>query len=187
MNGLMTLIGASVTRPAEAARTLLGLGLGRDVAWMILALSLIVTVLVMFAISGGTPVPLVPMLDPLSPMMTLMFLGCSTIILGYGIHLTGGAMQGSGTLTGALLVVAWLQILQVAGLVVQSFLILVSPALGTMVGLFISLGLIWVLLSFIDVLHGFGSVGRAALLMLFVVVGIGLGLTLILGLIGVGL
>lgn len=187
MNGIVTLIGTSVTRPAEAAQLLLGLGLNRQVAWMILTLSLIATVLVMFAISGGAPVPLVPGLNSFSPAMTFLFLACSTIILGYAIHFTGGAMDGEGTLTGALLVVAWMQILQVAGLVVQSVLILISPGVGTFVGFAISLCLIWVLLSFVDVLHGFGSLGRAALLMLFVVVGIGLGLTLILGLIGVGL
>ncbi|MEM9349455.1 MAG: YIP1 family protein, partial [Pseudomonadota bacterium] len=179
--------GESVTRPSDAARKLLGLGLSRDVAWSLLGFSIALTVLVMFGLSGGEPVPLVPALEPLSPLMTFLFLGCSTIILGYGIYFTGNAMQGSGTLTGALLVVGWIQILQIAAIFVQSFLIMLSPGFGTLVGLAISIGLIWVLLSFIDVLHDFGSLGRAALLMLFVIVGIGLGLTLILGLIGVGL
>ncbi|MEM6479182.1 MAG: hypothetical protein AAF647_09065, partial [Pseudomonadota bacterium] len=89
--------------------------------------------------------------------------------------------------TNSILVVAWMQVLQVAALVVQGFLVLVSPGLGALVAFAIGIGLIWVLLSFIDVLHGFGSLGRSALLLLFVIVGIGLGLSLILGLIGVGL
>ncbi|MEM1102390.1 MAG: YIP1 family protein [Pseudomonadota bacterium] len=187
MNGLVSLMGTSVTRPTEAARALLGLNLSRDVAWTMLALSLVVTVLVMFVMSGGEPVPLVPALEPLSPWMTLVFLGCTTVILGYAIHFTGNAMDGEGTLTGALLIVAWLQILQVAGLVIQGMLILFSPPLSALAGLGISIGLIWVLLSFVSELHNFGSLGRAALLMLFVIVGIMLGLTLLLGLIGVGL
>ena len=187
MNGLATLIGASFTRPSEAAAALLGMRLSRDAAWTMLGFSVVATVLVMFGLTGGAAVPIVPALDPFSPFMAALFLGCSTIVLGYGIYFTGNAMDGKGDLTGAIIVVSWLQILQEVGLLIQAALILVSPGFGTMVGLGISFALVWVLLCFIDVLHGFGSILRAALLMLFVIVGIGLGRTLILGLIGVGL
>ncbi|MEM6896739.1 MAG: YIP1 family protein [Pseudomonadota bacterium] len=184
---VVALIGASVTRPSEAAAELLNLGLGRGVAWMILALSVVVTVLVSFGISGEAAVELIPGLEPFSPLMTTLFLGCMAVIMGYAIYFTGNAMDGAGTLTGSILVVAWMQVLQLAALVIQGFLFLISPGFGSLVGILIGFGLIWVLLSFVDVLHGFGSLGRAALLLLFVIVGLGLGLTLILGLIGVGL
>ncbi|MEM8539052.1 MAG: YIP1 family protein [Pseudomonadota bacterium] len=187
MNGLVSLIGSSVTKPSQAASDLLGLGLNRSVAWMMLALSVIVTVIFSFGISGGDAVELVPGMNPFSPLMTTVFLGCSAVVMAYAVYFTGNAMDGAGTLTGSILVVAWLQILQLVGLVLQGAVFFVSPGFGSLVGIVIGFGLIWVLLSFIDVLHGFGSLGRSSLLLLFVVVGIGLGLTLILGLIGVGL
>ncbi|MEM9855516.1 MAG: YIP1 family protein [Pseudomonadota bacterium] len=187
MNALVTLIGTSVTRPSDAARMLLGQGFARDTVWSLLALSVIASVLLTFAISGGEAPEVVPGVSPFSPLMFAVFLGCSSIIMGYGIYFTGNAMDGEGSLTNSILVVAWMQVLQVAALVVQGFLVLVSPGLGALVAFAIGIGLIWVLLSFIDVLHGFGSLGRSALLLLFVIVGIGLGLSLILGLIGVGL
>ncbi|MEO1703746.1 MAG: YIP1 family protein [Pseudomonadota bacterium] len=186
MNGFMSLVSTSVTRPGEAARALLDLQLSRDVAWMLLALSVIGMVILTFVFSGGEPIPLVPGLEPMTPMIALIFQGSFAVITGYAIYFTGNAMDGAGTLTESILVVAWLQVLQVVGLVIQGGLLLVSPGIATMVSLVISFGLLWVLLAFVDVLHGFGSLGRAALLLLFVIVGIMLGLTLILGLIGVG-
>lgn len=187
MNGILTLVGKSATRPKEAASQLLALHLGRDAALSVVLLAVIATVLVLFALSAGQPVPLVPGLDPMGPWIAALFLTSSTVVMGYAIHFTGQAMGGDGTLPGAMVLVGWLQVLQMAAIVVQSVLIAVSPGFGGLVGLAVTVGLIWVLLSFIDELHGFGSLGRAALLLLFVIVGIGLGITLILGLIGVGI
>ena len=187
MKGLMTLIGTSATRPGDAAQQLLALKLGREPALALVVLAVIATVFVLFALSGGAAIPLVPALEPMSPMIAALFLLCSTIIMGYAIYFTGQAMGGTGTLPGSLVVVGWLQVLQMVAIVVQSVAITLSPTVGGLLGLAITIGLIWVLLSFIDVLHGFGSLGRAGLLLLFAIVGIGLGLTLILGLIGVGL
>ncbi|MEO0485134.1 MAG: hypothetical protein AAF092_04385 [Pseudomonadota bacterium] len=185
MNQLFNLIGVSVTRPAEAAAELLSLRITREAAMMILALSVIITVIVSFVMNGSTTVELVPGVA-FTPLTTVGFLGLSAIVMGYGIYFTGNAMSGQGDLAGAFLVVAWLQVLQLAGVILQSAVFLVSPTLGGFLGLGIGIGLIWVLLVFIDVLQGFGSIGRSALLLLFVVVGIGLGLTLILGLLGFG-
>lgn len=39
MTGFFNLIGTSVTRPQEAASTLFGLGLSREVAWLLLGAS----------------------------------------------------------------------------------------------------------------------------------------------------
>jgi hypothetical protein len=51
----------------------------------------------------------------------------------------------------------------------------------------LGLGLLfWVLLNFINVLHGFDSLWKSAFALLLAVVGISLGVTLILTLIGVG-
>lgn len=187
MNSLITLIGTSMTRPGEAAGELLAMGIPREGAWMMLGASIILTVLVSFVLSGGEAMQLVPGLEPLSPVLTVLFLGCLAVIMSYGIYFTGNAMDGGGTLTGSLLVVAWLQVLQFTGLLAQAVVYIISPEFSAVLGFGIALLLFWVLLCFIDVLHGFGSLGRAALLMLFVIVGIMLGLTLILGLIGVGL
>ena len=185
MNRVFQLIGTSVTSPAEAAAELLSLRIPREGAMMILALSVIVTVIISFLVNGATTVELIPGV-PFTPFSTVGFLGLSAVVMEYGIYFTGNAMDGQGDLAGAFLTVAWLQVLQLAGLILQTAVFLVSPTLGGFLGLGIALGLIWVLLVFIDVLQGFGSIGRSALLLLFVVVGVGLGLTLILGLLGFG-
>lgn len=187
MTGFFNLIGTSVTRPQEAASTLFGLGLSREVAWLLLGASTALSVVLSFLMQGAQAAQIVEGMAPFSPMMLALFLGCSSVITGYAIHYTGQAMDGEGSLTNSMLLVAWFQVLQLAGLVVQALALPISPGFSDILRLMIGLGLIWVFLSFVNVLHAFGSLGRSALLMLFVIVGIGLGLTLILGLIGVGL
>ena len=187
MNGLVNLIMLSVTRPQEAAGQLLGLSLSREAAWCLLGAATALSVIMTFVISGGEQAQVVQGMAPFSPLMLALFLGCSSVVMGYAIHFTGNAMDGTGNLTNSILVVAWLQVLQLAGLMIQGVALIVSPSFSAVLGLVIGITLIWVCLSFVNVLHGFGSMGRAALLMLFVIVGIGLGLTLILGLIGVGM
>ncbi|MEL6691122.1 MAG: YIP1 family protein [Pseudomonadota bacterium] len=188
MNGMVNLMMLSVTRPQEAAAELLGLNLSREVAWLLLGAATVLSVIATFVVSGGQQAQVVQGLPPFSPLMLALFLGCSSIVMGYAIHFTGNAMDGTGNLTNSILVVAWLQVLQLGGLLVQAAALVVSATFSAFVGLFVGVALFfWVFPSFLKVLHGFASMGRAALLMLFVIVGIGLGLTLILGLIGVGM
>ncbi|MCH2077605.1 MAG: hypothetical protein MK180_12145 [Rhodobacteraceae bacterium] len=188
MNGLINLMMLSVTRPQEAAAELLGLNLSREVAWLLLGAATVLSVIATFVVSGGNAAQVVHGVPAFSPLMLALFLGCSSVVMGYAIHFTGNAMDGTGNLTNSILVVAWLQVLQFAGLLIQGVALTISVSFSAMLGFVIGMALFfWVFPSFLKVLHGFASMGRAALLMLFVIVGIGLGLTLILGFIGVGM
>jgi len=185
MTGMISLIGESFTNPRHAARVLLDLNPTRDMAFSALGVSVILSVIVSFLLTNGQAHQIRPDGLPLQPAMVAGMMMCATTILGFMIHFTGQAMKGTGDLPGAILVMAWMQALFLAGQIVQGVLILMSPGLATLFGLALTLVIIWVLLIFIDELHGLGSVGRAAFLLFMAFVGVTLGLSFLLTLVGV--
>ncbi|MEM1302988.1 MAG: YIP1 family protein [Pseudomonadota bacterium] len=185
MNPMITLIGDSFTKPRHAARVLLSLNPSRDMAFSALALSVVLSVIASFLMTGGEVVRITANSMPLQPAMVAGMMMCLTTILAFMIHFTGQAMKGTGDLPSSVLVMAWMQALFLAGQIVQGVLILMSPGLGALFGVALTLVIIYVLLIFIDELHGLGSVGRAAFLLFMAFVGVTLGMSFLLTLVGV--
>lgn len=190
MRGFGTLIGQSFLAPAVAAHSLVGLGLSRAVLWQALVLVTVLSVLLVALTQGAMPAgpPLRADGGPLvlSPFAYGVILGASLVMLVFALHYTGQALGGTGDFGAALTLVIWLEVLAMAVRLVQGAVLLVAPPVAGMVSA-LGLGLLlWVLLNFINVLHGFGSLWKSAFSLLLAVVGISLGLTLILTLIGVG-
>jgi hypothetical protein len=188
--GLMRLLMLTVRSPTQAARLLLQLQLSRAVLWQALALVTVVSVLLV-AVSPGPMPDAGPAAGPvpmaLSPFAYAAILGASLVILVFALHFTGGALGGTGTFAGSLTLVTWLEVLATAVRVVQTFAMLLSPALGGIVSLLGLALLFWTLINFINVLHGYENLGKAVLTLVLAVMGISIGLALILSLIGIGM
>ena len=185
MNSVLSLIGESFTNPRNAAKALLALNPTRDMAFSALGLSVVLSVIVTFLLTGGSGVQLTPQGMPIEPWLVAAMMMCLTTILAFMIHFTGQAMKGTGDLPGSILVMAWMQALFLAGQILQVVLILMSPSIGAFFGFALTLVIIWILLTFIDELHGLGSLGRAAFLLFMAFVGVTLGMSFLLTLVGV--
>jgi hypothetical protein len=188
--GMLRLLALTLRAPGQAAELLLSLNLSRAVLWQALALVTVVSVLLV-ALSPGPMPEAGPVAGPegltLSPLAYAAILGASLVMLVFALHFTGGAMGGVGSFPGALILVTWLEVVAAAIRVVQTLALTLSPVLGGLVSL-VGLGLLfWTLVNFVNVLHGFQSLGRAVLTLLLAVVGISLGVAFILTLIGAGL
>lgn len=185
MTDVLPLIAATVKRPREVAAYLKSLQVGPETAWMALGAAVCLSVLLVFGVNGGVPVPLFENADPFGPWMMAIFVFSTAVILVFGLFWTGRAMGGSGTLSQTVMIMAWLQMLQFAGQLVQVIAALLVPPMAGIIGLAVLGFLVFVLLNFLDVLHDLGSLGKAAFLLLLALVGVSLGLTLLLGLVGV--
>jgi hypothetical protein len=188
--GVMRLLALTLRAPGAAAAILVGLNLTRAVLWQALALVTVLSVLIV-AFSPGPMPEAGPIAGPgpvvLTPFAYVAVLGASLVMLVFAIYYTGAALGGTGTFPATLTLVVWLEVLATAIRVVQTVALLVSPLLGGLVSL-AGLGLLfWTLVNFVNVLHGFGSLGKALLTLLLAVVGISLGVAVILSLIGAGL
>lgn len=166
----------SLRDPRQAIGNLLRMGLAASTGWQAIALTSVLTALfthvtVALAPSGGgaTGFPLAPV--PLAvAQMALMAL---TVLL---IDRIGRGFGGQGDWTGAVLLVAWVQVLLTALQAVQVLLLLAIPPLGQMLGLLGLVLMLWLMTGFIAGLHGFRALAPVLVAILVVAAGLVLAL-----------
>ena len=175
---------ATITDPAGAARTLIGLRLTRDVLWTALLLVAVLNAL-LFSLSNII-LPPPPELGLLfhSPMLYLAVVAAGLSLSVVSLHVIGRMLGGTGALESILVLVVWLQLLRVAMQAIALLLALLTPAISAMVVLAAAFYGIFIMLHFINQAHGFGSLLRSAGVLLASALAILLVLSLFLSFIG---
>lgn len=178
------LVALSVTDPAAAARALLGAGLGREAVWTLFALAIVLNTIAFVTVGLILPTsPEVPALD-ISATVYAGVLSGGLLITAVAIHRVGRAMGGSGGFLAVLVLLGWLQILRALAMVVVIALSLILPPLSVLASFALGLWGLYILLHFIDQAHGFGSLGRAAIVLIASVLAVAFGLVILLQLAG---
>jgi len=184
---LFDLILRSFTEPATAAQEVFARRFDRGTLWSALLLVSVLSVL-MIALTNvliGVPPEVEEAVIQISPFAFAMVLGSSLVILVFALYFVGQMLGGTGHFPESLLCVIWLQVLSMALQLVQLFVMLIFPPLVGIVSL-AGLGLIlYALLHFINVLHGFDSLMKSLGTFVVSLIGIAFGLSFILTLIGV--
>ncbi len=183
------LVWTSLTRPAEAARTVREIQLPRDVLWTALGLVAILGVLGTYALAGLVGAD--PAAAPQSPALPFSFTPITLAMTAFALmvamvfvlHFAGQSIGGTGTFPETLTTVAWTQgVFLVLDTAVIGVFVL-APPLGALLRL-VALGLmLWCFLHFVAALHRFPSLGRAALCIALAVGGVLFGLAVILAII----
>lgn len=183
--GLFALAWQTVIAPRDVAKLLISLRLSHEALLLAFATVVVLNAL-FFSVSlmiSPAPSPLQPMLG--NPVIFMLSLGGSLAIVAVAITWTGRALGGTGTLEEVGVLVIWLQMLRMIVQVVMLLLLPLNAAAGALVAFLSAVAGIWILVNFIDAAHEFGSLFRAALVLLLGVTGMALGLSLIFSLIGV--
>lgn len=182
---LMQLVTRSFTEPRSVAEYLLSLRISRNNLWLMLGLVSVLSALVLSGVSAVSPTPenMQPII--LSPWMAAVLVGVVMISLTFALYYVGQWMGGTGSLDDTMLIVAWHQGITVAFQVLQLVVVLFSPGLGALLNLAGIIFLFYVLLQFIDVLHGFESLAKSFGSFAFALVGMMLGMAVILSFLGV--
>lgn len=177
----------SLFDPAAVARILIDWRLPRDVLWMALGLVTVLSVLLVALTQGPAPeLPAGSQPVIVSPFAYAAILGASLVLLVFALQVIGQMLGGTGDLGAALALVIWLEVVALALRVAQAAASLLLPPLAGPIS-FVGMGvLLWCLMAFTNILHGFDSFGKSILTIVLAAVGIGLGLGLILSLIGFG-
>ena len=180
---LSALFWLTIRDPAEAALALMSRPVPRNVAWMILALGIVLNALAHFATLTLFPPP-----DELNigfltaPFLYTVILGSGLVILVFSFYWGGRAIGGRGRFDDVLLSVGWLQYMRFAVQLVSLGFILLFPGFALVFVLGAGLYAIWVVLNFINVVHEFNSLGKAVMLVLITMLGMTVGMTLLLSL-----
>lgn len=180
---LKALFWLTVRDPSEAAVALMSRPVPRNVGWMILALGIVLNALAHFATLTLFPAPPeldVPFLS--APFLYTCILGGGLVILVYSFYFGGRAIGGRGRFDDILLAIGWLQYMRFTVQMLSLVLMLLMPGFALVFVLGVGLYAIWVVLSFINVVHGFNSMGKAVMLVLITMLGLTVGMTLLLSL-----
>lgn len=156
---LMRMVGETLKAPRHGAAMVLGFGFAPIVGWMALLLMAIASTVLTHLSFAMMPAEAREIWGAAmaSPIRTAMLQWVVLLISVHAIHKVGRKMGGTGSLEGAVVLVAWLQFIllcvQIAQLVTQALL----PPLSDVLGIFGLVLFLWLLTNFVAQLHGFTS------------------------------
>lgn len=159
-----TLVTYSFREPRAAAQAILRLPLGDAGRWSVFALMVVLSAALMFLMFSVTPLvgPDGVRMDAPGPFFLAMTVGIGMLMLsalGYGI---GRLFRGTGRLGDIVLLVAWLQFLQLVLAVAQLVLMLLLPMLDSLMEIASLVAFLWLLTAFVAEAHGFRSMAMVA-------------------------
>lgn len=179
------LIVQSFTQPRQVAEYLIRRQLSRANLWLIFGLVTVLSALVLSAVAAVTPTPPDVQSLTLSPWVAAIFVGAVMLILVFSLFYVGRWIGGTGSLDDTILMISWHQGITVAFQVAQLVLVLLSPSLGAFANLIGIIFLFYVLLQFIDVLHGFASLAKSFGAFALAMVAMMFGLAILMSVLGI--
>ena len=174
----------TIRDPQGAARRLLALKLPRNVLWTALALVIVLNAAVYGLSNLITPPPAEVPMAALAPVPFAAFLAAGLIGTILAIWYMGRLIGGTGTLEDVMVLMIWLQALRLAVQAALLVLVPLSPVLSSLVVLAAAVIGFWILLNFVDVAHGYGSLLKSFGAIALSVLALALGLTLLVTLFG---
>ncbi len=181
---LVPLIQQSLKAPRDAAETVIGMQLGRDVLWTALALVAVINtflILIIIEVSGPT-VPLPGYFN--RPLALFILIAGLTVVYVHAMYWSGLAIGGQGNLMDVLALVVWFQILRALA---QGLVILVSlliPSLGALLSLAVAIWGFWIFLNFLATALHLNSPWHAIAVLVVAFVGLVLGLGILMAVLG---
>lgn len=184
----MRAVWTSIMEPSAMAQKVIALNLPREALWTGLALIAVLNVIMLALLQMFSPAPVAfeQQAFSLSPFAYVAIIGIFLALFVTATFQIGRMMGGAGTFAGTLTVIVWFQAVSLTLEAIQLVLVLISPAIASIFGM-LSLGaLIWCFINFINVLHGFASLGKSAVAVVLSLVGTALCAGIILAILGVG-
>ena len=163
LGSILTLVLETIRRPKAGADVILAQRLERSVLWQLLALITVLSVLaaqitVLVLGSGSGDLLSGPLLA--NPLIATLIQAALLLALVYATFTIGRAFGGTGSFDDVLALVIWLQFILLVIQMVQTFALIVFPALGLLIG-FASVVLFgWLLVNFVAHVHSFQSLAH---------------------------
>lgn len=180
---LLQLFVLTIRAPAQAAAMLQGQAMDRSTGWLILGLAVALNTLIYFLSVFLFPVPAEMMLPVLqTPFLVATVLGSTVVALVFVFFWAGRSLGGSAPFDDILLMVGWLQYMRLAIQLGSLVLMLFLPNLAWIFVLGTAIYGLWVVINFLNVAHGFGSLMKSVMLLILSMVGLLVGMSLIVSL-----
>lgn len=160
-NDLKALLLLTLRDPAQVARLLIGLGLPMSTRWMALVLAVSVSGLLAWIAGQIAPVPAEmrsPFSDAVSQPLSMAGMQLAAVVIAAGLMSgVGRLFGGHGRFEDALLLTVWIEVVLLVIQTLQILLMLILPALASMLGVIAIVLFFWLTVQFTKELHGFIS------------------------------
>jgi hypothetical protein len=182
----MRAVWTSIMEPSEMARKVLGMSFPRDALWTALALIAVLNVILLATLQILSPAPIVfeGQAMTLSPFAYAMIIGIFLVLFVMGTYYAGKIMGGTGTLIASLTIIVWFQSISLTLEAIQLVLVLISPPIASIFGLLSVGALVWCFVNFVNILHGFESLGKSAIAIFLALFGTGMCAGILLAMLG---
>ena len=156
------LVVLTLKKPAEAARQILALNLGREAVWLSFFLVVVFNCLIQLSTDLIFMAPEAPVNAEAESIPFILIRSAGAMLLSVvAFLLVGRVLGGSATLSGLLILMIWLSFLQSGALLAMVLASVALPAL-TLLLLLATLGWsLYITLHFLNEAHQFGSLGKA--------------------------
>jgi hypothetical protein len=181
------LVSDSLVSPREAARTVIALGLSRDLliqaAAAVTAVAVILSYLAVLVRSGKADQVSAAILA--NPLLGAAVQFGIILIVAFVTARVGAMFGGRGNLDGAFAVIVWLNAMLVLIQAVQLGALIVLPPLAALIALATVVWLLWALANFVTELHGFQNPLFVLAGVILTIIVLFFGLAMILAILGV--
>lgn len=190
VGNLAGLVRLTLTDPRLAARAVMAQPLPVQARWWALILTAVLSAFLMQAVTAllpPLPGPDGEAVTPIGPAIWAGMVASGMVMTVLLVHHVGRWRGGSGQLGDAVLLVAWLQFIQLLTVLLQIVVMLVLPFAAPLVEIGGVLLFLWLLVHFVAELHGFRSIGLVFLGVVVTFVAAVFTLSALLLMLGVGL
>lgn len=188
LSNVMGLVALTLRNPRGAAQAILRVPLPMVWRWGALILMAALSAVVMQGVQALLPPQVMPdgtVSEPVPPVIWAVMVAVGMSMTVFLIHSVGRWRGGKGELADAVILVAWLQFIQLLAVLVQVLLMYLLPVAVPLAELGGVLLFVWLLVHFVAEMHGFRSLGLVFLGILMTFVAAVLVLTFVLMSLGV--
>jgi hypothetical protein len=183
LSDIFKMVLSTLKDPREGASNILAFAPTRQMLWFSMIVVVIISILMSEIANYMLPVvpdnTIIVVMDiPLLAAGILMFM---MVVMIYCTHYIGQACGGNGRLDESFSVVIWLQSIMISLQLLQLLIIPFFPNLAVVFGLFGGVVFFWLYINFVTVLHGFNSLGKVTVGVIFSIVGVFFVFSLVVG------
>ncbi|PRY80486.1 Yip1-like protein [Yoonia maritima] len=185
LQGWLRAVAMTLNTPEEAAERVLENHYARPVLVQAAIVVSIANVMLLAVASMMTPATAQANALQVTPFTLGLLITGSMLILASAISRAGKMLGGTGSFDGALTIVVWLQAVGLTFDVAQILVMLVSPFLAVLVGIGALMVLLWCMVHFVKVLHGFDTLGTAGAAFFIAMIGTIFAVVILMALLGI--
>ncbi|CUJ30502.1 YIP1 family protein [Cognatishimia activa] len=151
----------TINAPATAAKTLLALKPQNNEVWLALVLAIVLNTIVFVVTIMVSPNAAPEVVQLINPFILAILFFASMAVGALTLYVGGKPLSGAASFYEILTLVTWLQYMRFAVQLVGLVLMVILPALSTIVTFLAMLYGIWILMNFVNEAQGYDSFGKS--------------------------